>query len=60
MKDDSATDELFLLVSQKSEANQGWYLGNDNENNEINESLCLTSFVYVQEIIKKIKNLKKK
>ena len=29
----------------KSEENQGWYLGND-ENNEINESLRLTSFVY--------------
>ena len=46
-KDDSATDEPFLLTSQKSEENQGWYLGNDDKNNEINESLCLTSFVYV-------------
>ena len=46
-KDGSATDELLLLVSQKSEENQGWYLGNDNGNNEINKSLCLTSFVYI-------------
>ena len=43
----SATDELLLLTSQKSEENQGWYLENDDENNEINENLCLTSFVYV-------------
>ena len=46
MKDGSTTDEL-LLASQKSEENQGCYLGNDDENNEINESLCLTSSVYV-------------
>ena len=46
-KDGSASDEPLLLASQKSEGNQGWYLGNDDENNEINESLCLTSFVYV-------------
>ena len=42
----NATDELLLLASQKSGENQVWYLGND-ENNKINESLCLTSFVYV-------------
>ena len=47
LKDGSATDELLLLASRKSEENQEWYLGNGNENNEINESLCLTSFVYV-------------
>ena len=41
-----------LLASQKSEENQGWYLGNDNTNNEINESLCLTPFVYVCFIVK--------
>ena len=46
MKDGSATDEPLLLASQKSKENQGWYLGND-KNNEINESLCLTSFVYI-------------
>ena len=46
-KDGSATDELLLLASQKSEENQGQYLRNDNKNNEIYESLCLTSFVYV-------------
>ena len=38
-KDDSATDKPLLLASQKSEGNQGWYLKNDEENNEINESL---------------------
>ena len=31
-KDGSVTDEP-LLTSQKSEENQGWYLGNDDENN---------------------------
>ena len=36
-KDGSATDEPLLLASQKSEENQGWYLKNDEENNEINE-----------------------
>ena len=46
-KDGSATDVLLLLASQKSEGNQGWYLGNDDENNEINEILCLKSFVLV-------------
>ena len=46
-KDGSATDEPLLLASQKSEENQGWHLGNDNENNEINESLCLTSTAHV-------------
>ena len=43
----SATDKPRLLTSQKSEENQGWFLGNDDKNNEINESLCLTSIVYV-------------
>ena len=38
-KGDSATDESLLLASQKSKGNQGWYLKNDNRNNEINESL---------------------
>ena len=46
-KDSSATDEPFLLASQKSEENQVWYLGNDKNKNEINESLCPTSFVHV-------------
>ena len=46
LKDGSATDESLLLASQKSEESLGWYLGNDNESNETNESLCLTSFVY--------------
>ena len=45
-KDGSTTDELLLLSTQKYEENQGWYLGNDDKNNESNESLCLTSFVY--------------
>ena len=40
-------DEPLLLASTKSEENQGLYLGNDDENNETNESLCLTSYVYV-------------
>ena len=44
-KDGSATDKQLLLASQKSAENQGWYLENDDENNEINESLCLTLFV---------------
>ena len=39
IKDGSATNEPLLLASQKSAGNQGWYLKNDNENNEINESL---------------------
>ena len=26
---------------------RGWYLGNDDENDEINETLCLTSVVFV-------------
>ena len=47
LKDGSATDEPLLLASQNLEANQGWYLGDDDKNNEINESLCLTSFVYL-------------
>ena len=38
-KDVSATDELLLLASQKSEGNQGWYLKNDDEDNQINKSL---------------------
>ena len=44
-KDGNATDEPLLLASLKSE--ERWYLGNDDENNEINKSLCVTSFVYV-------------
>ena len=35
------------LHHKNLEENQGWYLENDNTNNEINESLCLTPFVYV-------------
>ena len=38
-KDGSATDEPLLLVSQKSEGNQGQYLKNDDKNIKINESL---------------------
>ena len=38
LKDGSATDEPLLLPSQKSEENQGWHLGNDDdENYEINK-----------------------
>ena len=33
------SDEPLFLAPQKSEGNQGWYLKNDDENNEINESL---------------------
>ena len=46
-KDGNATDEPLLFWTQKSEENQWWYLGNDDDNNEINESLYLTLFVYV-------------
>ena len=35
----TTTDEPLLLTSQKSEGNQGWYLKNDDKNNEINGSL---------------------
>ena len=37
----------FFLHHKNLKKNQGWYLGNDDENNEINESLYITSFVYV-------------
>ena len=52
LNDGSATDEPFLLASQKSEENQGWYQGNDDKNNEINKTLCLTSLVLYAFIIK--------
>ena len=40
-------DDKNDKASQKSEENQGWYLENDNENDKMNETLCLTSLVFV-------------
>ena len=42
---DSVTDELLILVSQKFEESQGWYLGND-KNNDTNEILLLASLKF--------------
>ena len=36
-KDDSVTNDLLILTSQKFEENQGLYLGNDDKNNKTNE-----------------------
>ena len=37
--DDSITDDMLILVSQKSEEEKGLCLGNDDENDKTNEIL---------------------
>ena len=47
-KNGSVTDELLLVARiTKSEENQGQCLRNDDKNDEINEILLLTLFVFV-------------
>ena len=38
--DDSVTDSMFILVSQKFEEDKGLCLGNDNENDKTDEIPC--------------------
>lgn len=47
LNDCSITYELLLLVSQKFEKNEEHYKEDDHKNNEINEILLLTLFVFV-------------